>query len=314
MKSFFTPSGGSSNPEASFLKLESAEMRGDELTRSFLEGRESGRRGGLEDAFLRDADSQCGKFDVEGFERSWHERRPEIPEGRNVHGGDLKQSFQALRHRPSELADYAYATDSTLAKHIDRIAPQMVEARALGDSVRIDKLTSDLFRGASGRYSEFMGENALRQYFYKVTPQYRSEDGKTITDFLCEGARATIYLGKNHLGENVIVPKGGSLAVEVKAARVSYFRSELEGGHLIHQVDGHKVADAGIVISTKNMKITSPEMKEAYSSAPKELRDSARATLKEAGSPLFCFLPPKEEIDRDMMDLLERRMNQLNHT
>jgi len=310
MKSFFLPSDSPSNLEASFVKSESAEMRGDGLTRSFLEGRESGRRGGLEDAFLRDADSQCGKFDVEGFERSWHERRPEIPEGRNVHGGDLKQSFQALLHSPKELADYAYATDSTLAKHIDRIAPQMIEARALGDSARIDKLRSDLFRGASGRYSEIKVEEVFSQYFDKVTPQYRSEDGKTITDIFCEGARAPIYLGKNHLGENVIVPKSGSLAVEVKAARVSYFRSELEGGHLIHQVDGHKVADAGIVISTKNMKITSPEMKEAYSYAPKELRDSSRATLKEAGSPLFCFLPPKEKIDRDMMDLLERRIKQ----
>jgi hypothetical protein len=306
MKSNFIPSERSTNPEDSFLSPESAGKRGDELTQSFLEGREFNKRADLEDVFLRDADTKKGLSDVESFERSWHERRPEIPEGRNVHGGDLKQSFQALLHNREELADYAFATDSTVAKHIDRIAPQMIEARAQSDSTRIDKLISDLSRGASGRYSEFIAEKAYSPYFDKVTPQYRSVDGKTITDFFSEGCKSPMNFGKG-----AFVPKGGSLAVEVKAAKVSYFRSELEGGHLMHQVNGHKVADAGIVISTKNMKITSPEMKKAYSSAPKELRDSARASLNEAGSPLFCFLPPKEEIDRDMMGLLERRMSQL---
>lgn len=299
MKAHFIPSEGSSRLEAAFLNPDSTEMRGDGLARKFLEGRESDKRDGLEGAFLREANIERGLIEVENFERSWHERRPEIPEDRNLHGGDLKQSFHALLHHPKELADFAYATDSTLAKHIDRIAPQMAEANALGDSAQVSQLSSDLYRGASGRYSEFMVETVLSQYFDKVVPQHRSMDGKTIMDVFCEGARSPMNFGKE-----AFVPKGGTMAAEVKAAKPNYFRSELEGGHLHHQVQGHRVADAGIVITTR-------DMKEAYLGVSKDLQDSARASLREAGSPLFCFLPPKETIDRTMMDLLERRMKQL---
>lgn len=116
-------------------------------------------------------------------------------------------------------------------------------------------------------------------------------------DMLCEGARAPINLQKGNF-----VPQGGSLAVEIKAAKSSYFRSELEGGHLLHQVAGHRVADAGMVITTK-------DIKDAYRESPAILRDGARSTLREAGSPLFCFLPAKDQLDQAMKDLLQKHMS-----
>ena len=110
----------------------------------------------------------------------------------------------------------------------------------------------------------------------------------TKTDLVVRNLRVPVILGR---GERAFAPKGGSIALEVKAGRPSYLRSQ--GDHLVFQAGGHQAANASATICTADIR----DMPEADA---RELRERLRA----AGSPMLGMLPSKRDIDRALYEAI----------
>ena len=110
----------------------------------------------------------------------------------------------------------------------------------------------------------------------------------TKTDLVVRNLRVPVILGR---GDHAFAPKGGSLALEVKAGRASYLRSQ--GDHLVFQAGGHRAANASATICTADIHDL-PEAEE------RELRDR----LRTAGSPMLGMLPRKRDIDRALYEAI----------
>ena len=124
-----------------------------------------------------------------------------------------------------------------------------------------------------------------------VSTQARTvfDDGRyTKTDLVVRNLRVPVILGR---GDRAFAPKGGSLALEVKAGRASYLRSQ--GDHLVFQAGGHRAANASATICTVDIHDL-PEAEE------RELRDR----LRTAGSPMLGVLPRKRDIDRALYEAI----------
>ena len=124
-----------------------------------------------------------------------------------------------------------------------------------------------------------------------VSTQTRTvfDDGRyTKTDLVVRNLRVPVILGR---GDRAFAPKGGSLALEVKAGQASYLRSQ--GDHLVFQAGGHRSADAAATVCTADIHDL-PEARE------RELRDR----LRSAGSPMLGMLPRKRAIDRALYEAI----------
>ena len=137
---------------------------------------------------------------------------------------------------------------------------------------------------ASGELSERIVSAAFRP-LGDVSTQGRTvfEDGRyTKTDLTVRNLRAPVLLGR---GDRAFAPKGGSLALEVKAGQAPYLRQQAD--HLVFQAGGHRAANASATICTA-------DIHDLPADDERELRDRVRV----AGSPLIGMLPRKRDIDR----------------
>ena len=115
------------------------------------------------------------------------------------------------------------------------------------------------------------------------------DDGRyTKTDLVVRNLRVPVILGR---GDRAFAPRGGSLALEVKAGGASYLRSQC--GHLVFQASGHRSANASATVCTADIHDL-PEANE------RELRDH----LRTAGSPILGMLPRKRDIDHALYEAI----------
>lgn len=124
-----------------------------------------------------------------------------------------------------------------------------------------------------------------------VSAQTRTvfDDGRyTKTDLVVGNLRVPVILGR---GDHAFAPKGGFLALEVKAGQASYLRSQRD--HLVFQAGGHRSANAAATVCTADIHDL-PEADE------RELR----GCLRTAGSPILGMLPRKRDIDRALYEAI----------
>ena len=144
-------------------------------------------------------------------------------------------------------------------------------------------------RNGSGELAERMVATAFRP-LGDVSTQDRTyfDDGRfTKTDLIVRNLRSPVLFGK---GEHVFAPKGGSIALEVKAGQASYLRSQKE--HLVFQAGGHRATNASATLCTADVHDLGEE--------ERALRDS----LRTAGSPLIGMVPRKRDIDRALYEAI----------
>ena len=145
-------------------------------------------------------------------------------------------------------------------------------------------------RNTSGELAERIVKAAFRP-LGDVSTQGRTvfEDGRyTKTDLVVRNLRAPVLLGK---GDHAFAPKGGTLALEVKAGQAGYLRQQAD--HLVFQAGGHRAANASATICTADIHDLPDDDERA-------LRDRVRA----AGSPMIGMLPRKSDIDRALFEAI----------
>jgi hypothetical protein len=172
---------------------------------------------------------------------------------------------------------------------VARLAGKVREARASGRLGDVDAAMCDSRRLLSGRLAEAHAEDALRPLAEGMRTQVSEhvEGGLTRVDLHLEGLRQDlVYPGGR-------VPAGGTLRAEIKAGQPSYLRQQLD--HLKYQAQGHRTADGALTIVTKDV-ARMPPAQEAL----------LRVALREAGSPIFKFLAPKEEYDQAVWALIRQ--------
>ena len=142
-------------------------------------------------------------------------------------------------------------------------------------------------RNIAGRLAEEIVIRAFMPYGEVSTQdrRYVSIDKYTKIDLLVSNLKIPVVLGR---GKGMMVPKGGTLAIEVKAGSSAYIKGQEE--HLLFQVTGHSDANASCVICTRNIKDIADE-------SQKELREG----IAEAGSRMLGMLPPKEELNHSCL-------------
>jgi hypothetical protein len=220
---------------------------------------------------------------------AWREAKPALSSSRSLHPGDLKARFdKAARHLP-EYARDVYGRDAGFARQVDRLAGKVRDAQASGRLGDVDAAMRDSKRLLSGRLAEAHAEDTLRPYAEGMRTQVaeRVEGGLTRVDLHLEGLRhELVYPGGR-------VPAGGTLRAEIKAGQPSYLRQQVD--HLKHQAQGHRMADGALTIVSKDV-ARMPPAQEAL------LRDA----LREAGSPVYKFLAPKDAYDGAVWTLIRQ--------
>lgn len=178
--------------------------------------------------------------------------------------------------------EYMIDRDPMFRKKIQHYKDQLDSANGQAETHAIQlKMRKNL----SGFYYEKLAEYALKPLGHNMTYQRRSSglDGRyTKTDLIIEDLKVPVILGR---GERLYANTGGSIAIEVKSGKSSYIISER--GHMSFQAEGHRSADASMILCTRDIKELSPEKEN-------ELRQS----LRKAGSPIIGMLPAKHEIDK----------------
>jgi hypothetical protein len=247
---------------------------------------------GPERAFL--AESEGAEFRAADVDRVGHWVSGEgvaIPTERPIHGGDLNKRFKGGTAQLDATAEWNYQNRADFRARVDSPAKALQAAEAAGDSGAVARIETQIKQGLTGFFAELLGLDALNPYFEKCKVQVRELDGATIVDFEGKAAKCPIRLK----GSDRIVPQGGDLRVEFKVGQKSYLLREIVAGHLEHQSLGQRPADMGITIMSKD-----------YNDLAKELGLSGRQTMRSFGSPIFCFFPRKEELDRTMLSLTRR--------
>ena len=192
---------------------------------------------------------------------------------------DLAARFREIRE-PESLAAYVAETirkDEGLRQQVadicDRTRDPSMHERQLG--------IRQLQRNVAGRIGELIVQDTFAAYFNDVETQLPEKTGageRVVVDIKFKEARVPI-----RFGQDVLVPLGGDLYVEVKAGRESYLRNQKE--HIMKQVEGHPGYSVVIVSKDVNERGRSP------------IREAAA----ESGSSVWAFLPEKDLLDKVLM-------------
>ena len=172
----------------------------------------------------------------------------------------------------AKIEDYGrrWASAPTLAQK----ASVLRQARINGSGELAEKVVTAVFRPLGDVFTQ------TRTVF---------DDGRyTKTDLVVGNLHVPVILGR---GDHAFAPKGGSLALEVKAGQASYLRSQRD--HLVFQAGGHRSANAAATVCTADIHDL-PEADE------RELR----GCLRTAGSPILGMLPRKRDIDRALYEAI----------
>jgi hypothetical protein len=226
---------------------------------------------------------------------NWKNWKP--PVGKPLSPADIRDrmafSPAMLQHYIQSLID----SDLKLLEKVKNYRAQIASIRADGKR-DIRPVLRQVHRNFSGSIAERLVADAFRPLCGEVITQIRTElpDGhNTIIDIVCKDFKeefvldtVPFVLGKEPLvlkRKGRYVPKGGSLAIEVKTGSPDYIYTQMK--HMLRQALGHKSgADAGITICTWDIERLGEEKKEELCGA-----------LSRVGSPLFGILPTKAEFD-----------------
>ena len=145
-------------------------------------------------------------------------------------------------------------------------------------------------RNMAGRLAEEMVIQAFSPYGNVSTQGriYVAKDKYTKIDLMVTNLKLPVILGR---GPGMMAPKGGSLAIEVKAGQSAYIQSQQE--HMLFQVQGHITADASCIICTRDIK-----------GIEDESQNDLRQEIAEAGSRILGMLPTKDELDATCLEFV----------
>jgi hypothetical protein len=228
-----------------------------------------------------------------GFEKWLKQIEPVLPADRNLHMGDIRNYSKQLDANLDGFAAHLKATNPQFANHVEKIARKYSEVVTEKNLTAIAKLETQIKRNLAGEFAEALGVAKFRPFFERVSLQKRVQDGGTIVDAVFEGAKQPLFI-KGH----GLVEKGGSLPVEFKAGLESYFKNEINSGHLLKQVGGHTEIGKGLVVASRdvtNAYLNSGGLRDASDKFART--GGARELLKETGSAPFRLLPYKAEMD-----------------
>jgi hypothetical protein len=221
------------------------------------------------------------------FEKWQKQIEPILPTDRNVHMGDVRNYSKQLDTNLEGFAAHLKATNPQFADHVNRMAREYSDAVAAKDLGAIVRLETQMKRNLAGDLGEALGVAKFRPFFEKFSTQKSVQDGATIIDVVFEGAKQPLAIRGHRL-----VEKGGNLAVEFKAGTESYFKREIDSGHLLKQVGGHADFGKGMVVTTRD--VTDPLLETA----------NTKQILKDAGSTVYRLLPYKADIDAAVAHLV----------
>jgi len=210
---------------------------------------------------------------------------------RPLHSGDLNEAFKQTGSDLSAYAENVYSQDPAFQAQVDRRAGQILQAREAGLPGNVDAALAQCKSNLSGQLAEHHVSDTLSPYFEKVDGQVRVdlEQGSfTKVDFHGEGARREMSF------HDQFVPEGGSLRAEVKTGQPAYLDSQVD--HMKTQAEGHQSADASITITSKDVVSVKNET-------------LLRSELKDAGSPVYKFLPEKAAYDKAVIDLVLKKVS-----
>jgi len=237
----------------------------------------------LSDAMKGDADKRSAELD-------WKDAAVD-KKLQPVHPGELNNAFKQTGDDLAAFAEDLYSTDQAFGAQVDRRATQILQAREAGLPGNVDAALAQCKSNLSGQLAEHHVSDTLSPYFEKVDGQVKVdlEQGSfTKVDFHGEGARREM----NFHGQ--LVPKNGSLRAEVKTGQAAYLDSQVE--HMKTQAQGHQAADASITITSKDVVSVKNE-------------SLLRTEMKEAGSPVYKFLPEKAAYDKAVIDLVLKKVS-----
>jgi len=221
----------------------------------------------------------------------------DVSSARNwINGTDLKSGFKGVvtpkdikdrfvRINEIGLSKYLLAKQET-PNHLNSLIASrsiaLLKARDLGPA-SVDAALTQVKRNTTGEFARQLVLDNLAPFFSKIELEVPVKVGDSFTkvDILCSDAKYPI------LSRGVYVPKGGTLAVEVKAGRASYLANQTE--HLQFQAGSKSAADASLTVCTKDiLDLTSAG------------QESIRGTLRES-APVYKYLPRKDIMDNSML-------------
>lgn len=171
---------------------------------------------------------------------------------------------------------YLYTTDAGFRASVDRMRAEL--RMGAGEQEVAAKAKKNMV----GRLCEEIVIHTFLPMGERVTTQerYTFPDGRyTKVDMILYGLKEPLILGRN-MGARA----GGNLAIEVKSGGADYLFREL--GHMVKQARGHQENAISCVVCTRDIKDLSSEQEERL-----------RASLRDAGSPIYGMLPRKEALD-----------------
>ena len=198
--------------------------------------------------------------------------------------GDIRQRKEALTPHLRQYAAERATNEPRLSRLCEGYKTKMLEALKEGRPGDIQRVIHQMKKNGAGELGRQAVTDIFRPYFRTVElEKLVTVDGKaTRLDIFLGDAKAPI------VGWGFQVPKGGSLAIECKAGKDAYLVGEAK--HLLFQAEGHKIADAGLTVVTKDIKGLSMAMEQ-------RLRDSLRPK-----SPVFALLWDKKVLDSALAD------------
>ncbi len=192
---------------------------------------------------------------------------------------EIKERFSTINE--IGLSKYLLAKQET-SNHLNSLiasrSEALLKARGMGPG-RVDAALTQIKRNTTGEFARQLVRDTLDPFFNKIELEVPIKVGDTFTkaDLLCTNAKYPI------LSRGVYVPKGGTLAVEVKAGRATYLANQKE--HLEFQSASKSSADASLTVCSKDIvDLTS------------SVEESIRGALRES-APVYKYLPRKEIMD-----------------
>ena len=208
-------------------------------------------------------------------------------EGELVSPAMLAERLRLSPEQLREIVAYESERDPRFRAKIEEYGRRYAATRSLDERKAI--LRQARING-SGEISERIVAAAFRP-LGDVSTQGRThfDDGRyTKTDLTVNNLCAPVLLGK---GDRAFAPKGGSLALEVKAGQYAYLQQQAD--HLVFQAGGHRTADASATICTADIH-----------DLPKDEERSLRDRVRTAGSPMIGMLPRKHDIDHAIFEAI----------
>lgn len=178
-----------------------------------------------------------------------------------------------------------YANDPHFKQRVDDFRKKL----SSGDPAQIEYVKVQSKKNMAGQLSEEIIKDALAPLAGRThtqTQKVLEDGGYTKIDLVLEDMKQPVVFGK---GQGMLAPKGGNVAIEVKAGQDEYLLAQK--AHLDRQVQGHQSYDVSLILCTRDIKDLSSEQ---------EYREG----IKESGSRIIGMLPRKDEINNTVWRFL----------